>query len=210
MTDDFFQKLRGWGDELLDPEKRIRPGIKGALESIDMEQQRAASELRGVLGMEYTIDEMAVYFGDLENLYAFLNVMVGLDGWVLFNQADDVVHTRPISSAYRVRYWFLDHPNRNYRLEIMYVAEGHSPYHFTLEDFAIAHASFKVPTMEAYGKAMVALRGVGYEPLQHCESSYGRFSYMCMPHGRGHVVPIKPRMNTRDVAKGIGGDSSGN
>lgn len=158
--------------------------------------------VRALLGSTVKVDEIAVYFRSMETLFSFATDCVR-DGWMMFNQSDDIVYTRPLISKYEVRYWFLSHPDFPYRLELMCVGEGHSPYHELLKFTAsspvteVAHASFKVADEAAYANAVRVFFDAGYDVLQHCESSYGRFSYLSR---QGLAVPIKPRLNTKREA----------
>jgi hypothetical protein len=170
--------------------------------------------VRGALGTEHSIDEMAVCFWDDIQVFHFISTAVR-NGWMLFNQADDKVNTYPIQSSYEVRYWFLRKEGVPFRIEAMRIVKGHSPYHTWLEKSRsqrmngagrLAHASFKVATEEEYANAVHHLtRQMTLNVLQHCESTYGRFSYLNLEDGV--MPPIKPRINLRDDAGGV---NSGN
>jgi hypothetical protein len=169
-------------------------------------------EVRGLFGASCGVDEMALYFPGQDLLAYFIKRAVQ-SGWMLFNHVEDQVVTTPINSVYGVEYWFLRKEGVPYRLELMRVLDGYSPYHGSLQeacdecDFPVllAHASFKVIDQMSYGSAVVALRNAGFELMQHCTSSYGKFSYMIDNERNTELPPIKPRINTRD-----GGEDSGN
>lgn len=173
----------------------------------EMDQSYAVGTelVRAALGTEYAIDEVALFFNNNIALWSFINTAVR-NGWQLFNQADDRVNTRPLQSTYEVRYWFLRRADTPYRIEGMQVVEGHSPYHTMLArgiserlGYKLAHASFKVATEEEYGNAVHHLtRQLQLDVLQHCESTYGRFSYL--KGDTGMSCPLKPRLNVRDGA----------
>lgn len=189
------------------PEEKLRAGIDTALEQLHEKWKLVNEEVRGLFGTSYTVDEMALYFPDPDLLTMFVGKVVER-GWVLFNHAEDNVSTRPIPGAYAVQYWFLRHEERDYRLELMTVDEGHSPYHASLHHLcqqmsapvSLAHASFKVPDEKTYAAAGIALRNGGFELGQHCTSAYGRFSYYLNEDATRFVPAIKPRLNDRDSA----------
>ena len=83
-------------------------------------------------------------------------------GWAQFNNAKDLVFTNPFSTRYFVEYVFFRHPEKEYRLEVMMMAEGEedgqpgfSPLHAALWQngerpahaghtmFPVPHLSFK-------------------------------------------------------------------
>lgn len=187
------------------PETKLRAGIDTAFEQLHEKWKLANEEVRGLFGAAYLVDEMALYFPDSDLLTLFVSKAVQR-GWVLFNHAEDNVTTRPIPGAYVVQYWFLRHEEREYRLELMTVDEGHSPYHASLHHLcqqmatpiSLAHASFKVTNETNYAAAGVALRNGGFELGQHCTSSYGRFSYYLNDTEGRRLPALKPRLNERD------------
>jgi hypothetical protein len=165
--------------------------------------------VRSLFGTKYSIDEMALVSRSAEWLMSFLKQLVSIEGYELFNRADDIVETFPICSNYVVEYWFLRTPF-DYRLELMRILNGHSPVHHAIfnnddeDPLAInVHASFKVPDLDAYTEAQAVLRKSGMECAQKCESTYGRFSYFI----NEDVLPnwyLKPRVNLRDADIEIG------
>lgn len=181
--------------------------------------------LRGVLGAKANVDEMALIFpGDAE-LLAYLRYAVRVPGYELFNAAYDHVHVEPIRTGYDASYWFMTTPDyvpdvKGYRLELMVLAGGYSPLHNWLADKAVQreempyrttiHGSFKCSDEEGYAEAVHALRSAGYESIQRCRSSYGRFSYWMQQdpdywkNGGSASHPawlLKPRVNLRDAKK---------
>lgn len=184
-------------------EEKLRRNADQAFTVVNERWGLASEEVRGLLGTSFTVDEMALYFPGRELLIAFIAKAVQR-GWRVFNYAEDDVETRPIVGQYSVEYWFLQHDLRPYRLELMNVTDGFSPYHSSLQfacdqltlPYVLAHASFKVAGDEAFGATNVALRAAGYELAQHCTSSYGKFSYYL--GGVNNMPAIKPRINTRD------------
>lgn len=188
------------------PEQKLRRGTEDILAQVHAKWGLANEEVRGLFGISYEVDEMALYFPDRDLLTIFMSGAVQR-GWVLFNYAEDNVTSRPIPGAYEVEYWFMRSPNVPYRLELMVAGEGFSPYHTSLHEgcqqrsspVALAHASFKVQDEERFAATGVALRNAGLEVAQHCESSYGRFSYYITESGDKRNLPvIKPRINLRD------------
>lgn len=186
------------------PESKLRRGIDDIFSVLTVKWSAADQQIRGLLGADGVVDEMALFFPTKDLMFVFISKAVQRD-WVLFNQDDDVVETTPIQSSYDVEYWFLQHPDLPYRLELMLVLDGYSPYHGMLRQACeqlsmpavLAHASFKTQSEEAYANAVRALRSAGYEVAQHCTSSYGRFSYF-IGDPNEDLVALKPRINLRD------------
>lgn len=189
------------------PEAKLRERTGAYLETVDQKWQLMNEEVRGLFGAERTVDEMAVYFPNRDLLVTFMAQAVQR-GWRLFNFAEDNVVTRPIIGTYAVEYWFMEHEDHDYRLELMTIPEGFSPYHASLFEAcrlhsapaSIVHASFKVPDEESYGAAVVGLRKADYELAQHCESTYGRFSYFVRYEADNARPALKPRLNMRDAS----------
>lgn len=188
------------------PEDKLRQmGIDKIIEDVDKSHAAANALVLGLLGIESSIDEMALYFDTERCLTVFISMAVQR-GWELFNYAQDNVKTEPLPASYDVEYWFLSHPSKPYRLELMRVLEGHSPYHHLLhlvsEQLSIpmvaAHASFKVGDETRYANAIRVLKDAGHEVGQHCVSGYGRFSYLMMTDMKEVIPPLKPRLNDRD------------
>lgn len=202
------------GAAIESPVQKLHRGMDEALHRVHDKWEMANEEVRGMFGTTHDVDEMALYFPERELLTVFLTGAVRR-GWTMFNYAEDNVVTRPISGAYEVEYWFLRSPDFSYRLELMVLGEGFSPYHGSLHygckqmnaPISLAHASFKVPGEPEYAAVGVALRNAGLELAQHCESSYGRFSYYVAEYERG-LPALKPRMNTRDQTAGTVADGS--
>lgn len=178
---------------------------------------RRYTQVLGDLGFVHGIDEIAI---QVPNRLALLNLIqqaVARDGVVLSNTATDHVNTLPLQGCYSVDYAFLTgfsidgvHP---YRIEIMHKTHGFSPLHdailTAIADKASAwcvHASFKVHDENEYGAATHALRKGGYESVQRCDSTYGRFSYW-QPYDLDteastlgeDFLYLKPRVNLRDA-----------
>jgi hypothetical protein len=189
-------------------EDKLKERTELYLQTVDEKWQLMNEEVRGLFGAERTIDEMAVYFPDRELLVTFM-AQAAQRGWQLFNFAEDNVVTRPIIGTYAVEYWFMESPNLPYRLELMTIPDGFSPYHASLFEAcrlhhapaSIVHASFKVPDEESYGAAVVGLRKAEYELAQHCESTYGRFSYFVRYDADNARPALKPRLNMRDASE---------
>jgi hypothetical protein len=190
---------------------RMSLDIKDDLVYIKDNWANSQESLRGLLGSA-EIDEMAVYFAHEVHLLRWMSLCVR-EGWQLFNTDTDRVQVQPIPADYAVQYWFLRKEGEPYRLELMMVQDGFSPYHNWLEWCAsqergrrrpiptmLAHASFKCATEAEYGTAVHLLRSHDYNPMQLCLSNYGRFSYWREGVGAGKgMPPLKPRLNTRDV-----------
>lgn len=171
------------------------------LENMNNGYHRMREMLRGMLGSDAQIDEMAVMAPRLSRVMGFLSGVVSTDGYVLFNTSFDHVTAGPIRSTYDVRYWFLSTP-WPYRVELMALS-GYSPLHCALQENQVGnelvlpvHASFKCKNEEHYGLATGVLRKAGWEQAQRCESTYGKFSYW--QHDDATWL-LKPRLNLRDA-----------
>lgn len=194
------------------PAVKLSRSWDNIMEHVHLHWNNANTEVRGLLGL--SVDEIALYFPDQDLLLQFIKRAVK-NGWVLFNHVEDEVTTGPINSMYGVQYWFLRKEGLPYRLELMQVIDGFSPYHGTLQEACdlcqfpvlLAHASFKVEGESAYGTAVFTLRNAGFELMQHCTSSYGKFSYMIDQDRKYEIAPIKPRINTRDAQDTRGSDA---
>lgn len=179
------------------------------------EQVEKYTRTLGNLGFVNGIDEIAV---DTWDSLAFLNLMQSLvsePGVAFTNAAHDVVRTDPFGTAYEVDYLFATGLNlysdrHPYRIECMNITDGWSPLHTAarLEAEAMhaaawmVHASFKCTDEADYGATTHRLREAGWECLQRCTSTYGRFSYW-KPFDRdlddsGNLC-LKPRVNLRDA-----------
>lgn len=169
------------------------------------------------LDLNHRIDEVAYLFPDRHHLDLFTREAVQVDGCIMFNTADDHVHTLPLRTCYDVEYRFFTVPVEyqvnaleTVRIEAMRLGRGFSPLH-EAETFGFhqappclaIHASFKCQTEEEYAAVVHRLRDRGWEVAQKCDSTYGRFSYWT-PLDRdewtpdGPFVYLKPRVNTRD------------
>lgn len=177
--------------------------MRKSLIEIRDERERMEEIVRGIFGADYHVDEMALYARRPAVIMNFLREVMAIEGYDLFNRADDLVEVSPIPSSYLVEYWFVRTPY-DFRLEIMSLIQGFSPLHEVYSrheetDRCVAnvHASFKVPSSEAYTEAQVALRQAGWECAQRCESEYGKFSYFINDEVSTHWY-LKPRVNLRD------------
>lgn len=177
-------------------------------------------EILDRLGLgNFRIDEIAYMFPTVHHLDAFTKEAVREDGCILFNTADDHVHTEPLKTCYNVEYRFFTVPMRfldtmnEVRVEAMHVKNGYSPLHSAewwnapSAPALAVHASFKCKDEDEYGAVTHALRSALWEPAQKCDSTYGRFSYWT-PGDRedwfedGAVMYLKPRVNLRDEGEG--------
>lgn len=200
---DNISSFLGFGEE--SPMERLMKNWYTIMDSVDKRWLEADQEVRGIFGMDQAVDEMALYFPSEDLLIYFIKRAVQ-EGWVLFNQDEDQVTTTPITSVYGVQYWFLRKEGKPYRLELMRVLDGYSPYHGSLQEACeevsfpvlLAHASFKVNSEATFGAALVAMRNAGFELMQNCVSSYGRFSYLIDVDRKHELATLKPRLNVRD------------
>lgn len=106
---------------------------------------------------------------------------------------------------FEVRFEFLRIPDTNWRIEAMCVLGGTAPLHEawleTIGDGCVVHASYKLPSLEAYVAHVPALMGAPLEKRATYVNSYGRFSYYShehLAHGFDRWL-LKPRVNTRDT-----------
>jgi hypothetical protein len=176
------------------------------------------------LDLSHHVDEVAYLFLDRNHLDIFTREAVRTDGCIMFNTAEDHVHTLPLKTCYDVEYRFFTVPVQflpgieQVRVEAMQIKRGFSPLH-EAEAPSLAsvgapmgaiHASFKCQTEEEYAAVVVRLRERGWEVAQKCDSTYGRFSYWS-PVDREEWLPdgpylyLKPRVNTRDMNGGHDG-----
>lgn len=173
--------------------------------------EKCTEQLRGIFGPQAEIDEMALIASNEASVLNLLTHLVSIEGYELFNSANDTVSTTPIRSSYEVNYWFVRTPSRRYRLEVMYLPpnEGYSPLHNKLthsvngqpdNSIYAVHASFKCDEA-SYAAAGVLLRKAGWELAQKCDSSYGKFSYYANEDSVGVGWFLKPRVNLRDAVK---------
>lgn len=188
---------------LIEDNNEARKYVKEALDKVYSAWQTCNEDLRGLLGPEYAVDEMAIYCTRTSRLYSFLETAVQFEGYELFNAACDTVHTEPIPSAYHIGYWFLRTPHP-YRIEMMKLQGGYSPLHSGWEvvddmDVVQVHASFKCSDETSYMIACGSLLRADYEMAQRCESSYGKFSYFINPDKSPWY--LKPRINLRDAVR---------
>lgn len=164
------------------------------------------------------IDEIAVLFQDPHNFDKFTKEAVRMDGCILFNTAEDHVHTMPMKTCYTVDYRFFTVPVQflgetfsEMRIEAMMIQGGASPLHYAelwnVRDAPafvspLVHASFKCVNEEQYAAVCHRLRTKGWEAAQRCESTYGKFSYWSPLEDEKYPdrppVYLKPRVNTRD------------
>jgi len=166
----------------------------------------------------YQIDEVAYLFLDRHHLDIFTREAVREDGCLLFNTAEDHVHTLPLKTCYDVEYRFFTVPTQYLdgidmvRVEAMQIKRGFSPLHEAETPMLVQvgapmgaiHASFKCQTEDEYAAVVVRLRERGWEVAQKCDSTYGRFSYWSPLDaedwlGDGARLYLKPRVNTRDM-----------
>ena len=211
----FLHELFGQADytgERQDREADLFDLVRSTLNGVHADWQEMNGILRGLLGAEARVDEMALLFAGEAQLATFVRYAVRLHGYQLFNTAWDHVQTGPISSHYDVTYWFLTTPNyipgkTGYRLELMSLLSAGSPLHDRLTTmvtgdsirYRSVHASFKCADEEAYANAVSTLTRGQYELVQHCRSSYGTFSYWRHFATEGNPSwYLKPRLNRRD------------
>lgn len=211
----FLHEMLGLADhtnERQDREADLFDVVRSTLNGVHADWQEMSGILRGLLGAEARVDEMALLFAGEAQLATFVRYAVRCQGYELFNTAWDHVQTGPISSNYDVTYWFLATPNyepgvKGYRLELMSLLSAGSPLHDRLTtmvagdslQYRSVHASFRCDGEEDYATAVVALAKARYELVQRCSSGYGTFSYWKYFAEAG--TPswyLKPRVNRRD------------
>lgn len=156
-----------------------------------------------------SIDEVALMTGSLAQWQSLSGRFV-YQGWELFNQAQDTVHTEPFGLTYGVRYAFFRRPEVPWRIELMrpdFLVAQYSPLHEafwslfcseipTSGFLPVVHFSYKVLTEGDYEMEVERLGTHNYLHGQSCRSTYGRFSYF----RKGITGPyVKPRVNLRDT-----------
>lgn len=172
----------------------------------------------GRIGLDARIDEIAYLFEDSHAFESFTEEAVQEEGCTLFNSARDHVEVSPLTACYNVQYRFFTIPEQYLdgnpvRIEAMLPGSGLSPLHLAAAyhldrvgrewNCMAIHASFKCVDEESYGKAVLSLRGAGWEVAQKCDSTYGKFSYWTPLDredwlGDGPFIYLKPRVNLRD------------
>lgn len=175
------------------PVERLKP-------QWDTATDKATAFLQDVLGTEYFVDEVALLFKDSDVMRDFIERAVLEPNVEHFNAAIDGVSTTPLKSSYSVRYDFLRLRDANYRVECMRLLTGHSPLHEAVKANALVepatvHLSFKVPDMFSYNDIVERMKDADLTLAQHCESSYGTFSYW---NQKDTATYLKPRVNRRD------------
>lgn len=164
------------------------------------------------LDLPHQIDEIAFMFADRHLLDLFTREAVMVDGCLMFNAADDHVHTLPLGTCYDVEYRFFSVPLsflpsiEQVRIEAMRMVRGFSPLHQAeamANGWGAVHASFKCQNEEEYGAVTHRLRERAWEVAQKCDSTYGKFSYWKPLDGDelgdGPYLYLKPRVNLRDT-----------
>jgi hypothetical protein len=196
-------------------DRALTEQVRYVLESVRMAWVEQNELVRGLLGADTAVDEMALLFGSELSVATFVRFAVQEQGYCLFNTATDTVQTEPLRDQYDVTYWFLGAPGwlegQGYRLELMALRSAGSALHnnrlrsslrITPEMGAVpVHASFKCKDESQYAGSYVALKNGGYEVVQRCRSSYGSFSYW-QPFLGEETAPewyLKPRLNRRDT-----------
>lgn len=171
---------------------------------------RLYNEMLAQLDIPHVVDEVAYMFADRHLLDLFTREAVQVDGCLLFNTADDHVHTMPLGTCYDVEYRFFTVPMEylpgieQVRIEAMRMGRGFSPLHLAevlLNGWGAIHASFKCQTEEEYGAVLHRLRERSWEVAQKCDSTYGKFSYWKPFDQDNHEdldLYLKPRVNLRD------------
>lgn len=175
--------------------------------------------LREHVDVEHGIDEVALLFYDPEHIFNFITQAVAQNEVYLSGADRDMVHVDPIRSHYGVTYWWLEHHDKTYRLELMLKESGFSTIHDKLRVDAeqeagedgvlkapvVVHMSFKTRDALHYQRINQELNECeDAEYVQFCRSSYGMFSYWRVPSlwDEGAATFIKPRVNMRDVEAG--------
>lgn len=165
----------------------------------------AVSALHGTPFHPY-VDELAILFSGREMVMEFIDEAVQR-GWVFFNRSSDIVRAEPFGTVYGVEYYFLRHPGKPWRLELMRKTSGISPLHDALKasahenGFPVVHASFKPfngESVDNYRATRDTMFAQGYRLAQECRSTYGAFGYWRKPGSISPAFYLKPRINTRD------------
>lgn len=185
--------------------------------------------LREHVDVEHGIDEVALLFYDPEHIFNFITQAVAQNEVYLSGADRDVVHVDPMRSHYHVTYWWLEHHDKTYRLELMLKESGFSPIHDKLKVDAmqeahdehaeeggphilkapvVVHFSFRARDSAHYTRLNQELNECDdAEYVQFCRSSYGMFSYWRVPSlwDKGAATYLKPRVNMRDGGEQWGG-----
>lgn len=161
-------------------------------------------------GINKSIDEVAVYFDDNydEAMWGYITDAVKNPGVKMFNAATDFVETSPLQTDYEVEYRFLEVEDLGMRVEVMRLVAGESPLHdYFGRNCLDIHYSFKVAASD-YSLIVDRLRDGGAVEVQHCDSTYGTFSYWRVP-GFHEDIFLKPRVNKRDSAPPVNTEDRG-
>lgn len=208
-----FGDIFGLRDEApISQEESFRTNIDIVIQEVRDGVYETNALLRGIFGAKYLVDEMALMLPNVEAAMMFVSVLVEQEGFKLFNYTSDIVRVKPIPAEYGVRYWFVSTPY-DFRIEVMALEvsdRSYSPFHQVLQNAmpessapAAVHASFKVADEEAFANAVHLLTTNDHDVYQHCESSYGKFSYLGRVRDFGENCQdrwaIKPRLNVLEM-----------
>ena len=167
----------------------------------------ATNDWLGNLGFVQGVDEIAILCRDEDALHSFLEALVRVDGFELFNMAPDHIKSMPFDAHYYAEFWFFRTPIKGVRFEVMRADVG-SPLHDALRrnsgPIEPVHASFKCEDEVDYASAIRRLSEAGLRRVQDCEASYGRYSYW-MPYDESpkDSLYVKPRVNLRDPKEAL-------
>lgn len=163
---------------------------------------KAQQELDLELLMPGTVDEVSILFKSREMLERFIGWSVAF-GWANFNSVERdtaaQVYGNSLQSvpnvgrpAFDVRFEFLRHQHRTFRIEAMLILEGMAVLHEPLAEGAVAHASWKCESEAHYEDTCGLLEAKRMPKMAEYLNSYGRFGYF------GYGAPyLKPRVNLR-------------
>lgn len=151
------------------------------------------------------MDEVALCFHNEEALIEFVEHAKRL-GLEHFNSVpyDTMKRQDKLGEEFGVRFEFLRHPEREWRIEAMAVIDGEAPLHKEALDKygapCIVHLSYKCEDLDAYQMEVRRMfNDRGATKVAEYSNSYGMFSYW-RPHGQQSMLPYwKPRVNLRDV-----------
>lgn len=191
-------------EDLLDDDEASKAFWDSVVTTTIENTGRGAEMMRQTTGATVKFDELALLCHNPRDEFMLIESAVRSGGWSMTAAAFDSVGTSPLPSRYGVHYSFMTRDDLPFRLEIMRLLSGHSPLHHIVAQtgrVVPVHLSFKCASQDEMFELTEQMRSHDWGLVQHCESTYGVFSYYTQPQDFPDVgVYFKPRVNTRDAA----------